>query len=356
MKHLLFLVHGIGHYNDNWAAKYKKLLTEEIPKGLNDGDGFSRQKLLDCLAETEIVGITYDDTIRKQLTSMQKPIESALSQMGSGVAEKINKLPQKIRGALNHYISDIIVYYLMDGHRDHIKTDVKEEILGALLNWKLDPQHKHGKMIMIAHSMGTIVTHDVMHELSTKENTFKPGNERLDALFMIANTSALLKTDYDPRASKTRLGSGADDPGNTHIYYDVSHKYDPICLLRPYSKYMRNDSEYDRYGIIELSHFLSEAIHSLEHYLRHPAVYLRIYWQLFGNEVVPASYFQSAIANFKEDQASSNVINKIRELLPQQLSQYGNLEYDGAGGLSINDIGSIIKLLIDMLANKEIEL
>jgi hypothetical protein len=289
MKRVVFVVHGIGRHDATWSKSFTRKF-RDLLGALEADDGFDPDPLQEALEETVFEELLYDDLFQQAAAVMlerEAAFIEGLKFAGLNKLAKIFTTDASEAQFLRDNIFDILIYRAMREHRLMTRKHVGLQILRAV--------QKHGRddveYSVIAHSMGTAVIHDTLQEVATESGsplrhglTFEIRN-----LVMIANTSALLRNDFDPRESLIRPFVGPHDPGYVGHYWNFSHKYDPVAQIYSYEKYMKGQPS-KRYTYRTVSHFQARNIHGLTHYLGDPQVYGRLFSAVYGKKLVPDTY------------------------------------------------------------------
>lgn len=294
MKRVLFLAHGVGNHSNEpgkewWKGEVEKI--KEVAGSLTDDaeSGFEAGQLQEAVDNTVFVGLTYDDLLSefvKTLFEQDEDLKEALRLVGFD--ELANFFDQAAdKQFLRDYLFDILIYRGMREHRGHIRRHLLDQIYPTL---QQEGTRKVEYSVM-AHSLGTVVMHDTVHLMSIDEGSvYRLGSPfYFSNIFMVANTSALLRNEYDPRESSVRPYVGRNDPGYVDFYFDFAHKLDPVAQFYSFDGYVQGRMK-KQYKHVEVDHFQQLNIHGYTHYLSDPRVYLNIFWGLYGDEVVPSAY------------------------------------------------------------------
>jgi hypothetical protein len=150
------------------------------------------------------------------------------------------------------------------------------------------------------------VGHDALAYLGSQpiagSEAFHPQNLQFRNVFMLANVSKILQTDFDPENAASCVHPDSAGPGAYCNYFlNFRHCLDPIPWLNAFSP--QNWGE-DFSSVTDLD-YLHEVtgiesvqnVHGFEHYLRHPRVHIPILNHLFGGKIPPAEA-EAAIAAF----------------------------------------------------------
>jgi hypothetical protein len=158
------------------------------------------------------------------------------------------------------------------------------------------------RVAIIAHSLGTSVTHDALaylttHPIDGSGAYLSETGWRLDHLFMLANVSRVLSRLTTPFYRSTVRCEGAPGDGLPSVreYLNFRHSLDPILLVKAF----KPAGWGSRYGDASVDHLLEWNVHGYEHYLRHPDVHVPILNRLLDYPITEAQR-QSAVAGLAE--------------------------------------------------------
>ena len=315
MKRVVFLLHGVGRHEDGWSGPFQTRF-KALVKGLEADGEFDPDPLIDELENTVFHELWYDDLYQKFVEIMlerEQEFIGALKFAGLTKLAKVFTTDSEDEDFVRDNIFDILLYRVMPEHRLMTRKKLALEMMGKVLEHGIDDV----QYTLIAHSLGTAVAHDTLHEMATENGsplklglTFSFRN-----LIMLANTSALLRNDFDPRESLIRPFIAPSDPGYTRFYWNFSHRWDPVAQIYSYEGYMKGQPS-KRYTYTTISHFQSASIHAITHYLNDPAVHVRMFAGIYGKELVPDAYVKvmSEVAPKKKlaQKAIDALIDEIR--------------------------------------------
>jgi len=245
MKHTVFLVHGMGvHQPDVWA----KEVTQKLKK-VSKKYKYFQSNDLDSLVD--FVPINYDNIINEILEEWKQ-------------AEDI------IDFAINHAT----------------KID------------KLIDQNGQAFCSIIAHSLGTAVSHDCIHILGTEgwegaHNIFSPEHWKFQTIFMVANTSKLLESDINPYKSIVKPGKTGDKNSYLYRYVNFWHELDPVPNIKKFNPPWKLES-------VRVNHYREYNIHSFVHYLDNPKVHIPILRSITNIWAISEEEEKEAINNYPQ--------------------------------------------------------
>lgn len=207
-----------------------------------------------------------------------------------------------------------------------VRETIRHQIFKALNSQSLSEPLEWS---IIAHSMGTSVVHDALHEAysdhPTKHGEKLSGITRPTLLAMIANVSRRLETDCDVYKSRTRPGNPDDIEAACRYYLNAFHTWDPI----PQAKAFRPAAHWpslairalDLYVDTEISEIEQVNVHDLVHYLRNPRVHVPIFNCLLDREAINAQTLDTVHAQFVAHTAIGQFGDVVAKLKKHQLAE-----------------------------------
>ena len=306
-KPLLLLLHGIGTHSSTWADHMIGRLGE-IAATFPDiaaGGPLASQVVLKPLR--------YDSVFDDQLTRWRNT-GKALKGFTRDTAIKVprlvsfldsNLVPPDEESFVWNAVMDAVTYRGVTVTRDQIRTHVMKEIVSAV-NAHLD-QEPGAEISILGHSLGTIVTHDVMHLLGTGG---QPGVEAFSAeftrfanVFLVANASRLGPRkfiDIKSLDSRTRP-VGAPKPtdgGDPYCgaFYNINNHWDPIGSWARFAP----QGWGDRFHDIEVRHIHQVNVHGIDHYIEHPSVHIALFRALLGTFTIPERLKDQRVMDFPD--------------------------------------------------------
>lgn len=286
-KHVIFLVHGMGPFTEGWSASTKDQL-----KNLYSTYKVAKTLPFDSLFRFE--EITYNtlfDKIRKRWKTDTEAVLKQLKADGieKGVTTAITKASAALgtEDFLSTHVLDVVLYKFT-AVREAIKTLVSNRIFNTLLK---DPSGDLPRWSIIAHSLGTAVTHDSLHALFTQTigggNQMLLGTTKADVLMMMANVSRVLEEDsVDVYLSATRPGA-RPEAGVCRYFINAKHEWDPIPRVkefRPLDDWPDVETRQEkRFVPVKINAIQSKDVHAMSHYLSNPKVHVE-----FFRRIIPA--------------------------------------------------------------------
>lgn len=327
-KHVLFFVHGMGSYvnaageaDDTWSRDAAAALEEQYDKYK-----FVRRKPFD--QRFEVVQINYDTEIFKLVSRWQTESQTILN---SGVvsAAPVTRLVKWLDGGAKlddnfawTHAACVILYRFFPLMRQRLKIHVANQFQNALA------PNENGAVStwsVIAHSLGTIVVHDVLNAMdATTPN--EAGISILDTMVpsaqvvaMIANVSKILETSEAPVYDSLLVPqSMVRNQSCCFSYFNCNNKLDPFVLPVPFSPPASNQAwalakANGSYVDISIDNVEELNVHSLRNYLVNPAVHIPLLEYLVGEGSITDAEKKKAAEDF--DNISEAVVAKARKKL-----------------------------------------
>jgi hypothetical protein len=310
--HLIFLVHGMGDFTQGWSESAQQTIRDQYAT-------YTQLKFIPFGQRFEFVELNYNDefeALREMWRKMAKDLGAALVAGGGEVGKKAEDKEVVARLGkvatvtnkntfLNTHVVDALLYFaarqtaatVRESIREQIFTALKKQVdAGQTLRWSI-----------IAHSLGTAVIHDALHEAYSDQPTAKgaklAGITRPTCLAMIANVSRLLEWDIDVFLSRTRPGNPDDPEAACRCYINAHNIFDPFTQPKPFQP----AAQWPSLGIRALGLYhdaqisaieAPEKVHDLDHYLRNPRVHGPIFNCLVGQDVLDKDTIDDAHARY----------------------------------------------------------
>ncbi len=299
----LFVVHGIGVFDNGWVAPVEALLT----------DIYGRYEVLSSVARKDrftIHPIRYDDVLSALVKKWQADataVSKLSADVSAGAAEAlVGWLKTAGTGFQWTHAADALLYRCFSDVREAVQVAVANQIM-AVVNDDLN-KFQDAKWGVLAHSLGTAVAHDALHALWTTELAggarVDPADVKAAFVMMVANVSRLLETDVDVLTSVVQPGKPSDPERGCLNFLTVRHALDPFTIPQMFDPAAWPDEEtvqQGRYQSIRVNHFRDRNIHGFQHYLSHPAVHIPL-MRLIANQkaVVSAAEEKAALKEFTD--------------------------------------------------------
>jgi hypothetical protein len=289
MTKVLVLVHGMGEHAPGWSADIVAKLDAVAAQypAFTSGARFSQRLIIE-----EIV---YDDVLATIVAGWGRDA-LALGDWAKAAGRPLPKLVSWLRSPLPPNVEgffwttaiDPLLYRGFHLVRDQVRARVTKQIADVA---KRAMQDGAAEISVLAHSLGTAVTHDSLDALGRKPFEH---NEVLTAkrwqfanLFMLADVCQLarnLVADIDYFASLVRpTTAGTADDTYCQFFLNAWHRDDPFVVVAPFrpTTWGRN---YVPIGPLE--HFHQANVHGYTHYLDHPLVHVPIINGALGDLVI----------------------------------------------------------------------
>lgn len=298
-KHILFLVHGMGDTHPGWSVGLQQLIRARYA-------GYAKLNLL-CPFDNifRFCEINYNDKFderRRAWAEHAQTVLNLLAQQGLD-AGAVNLLTDYAAETgkdkfLATHVLDVLLYRFIPQIAEQVRTSVHLQIMQALtaqsenetINWSI-----------IAHSLGTAVTHDTLHAMYSGDAALPIGITRPRVVAMIANVSRILATHADVYSSCvspcTEGGKGICD-----YFVNVRHRWDPIPVPRMFQPVADWPDDATRRAE-RFINLLTEPVeqrdvHDFEHYLKNPAVHIALFRALTWRDTIDDATAAQVIAAY----------------------------------------------------------
>ena len=301
-KPLLLLLHGVGDHGADWQRPVLDVLEETaatFPRIASRGS---------LRSQVEVVALRYDDVFDdwlnrweaqgSKVAAFMKASQVKMPRLAASLHDLL--LPDDERGFFWSHAFDAIAYRGVSVIRDQVRSSVITGLIAAI-NEHLS-HHPGADITILAHSLGTIVIHDVLAELATGSQgvAFKADRFRFSNLFLLANAVSLgpaRLVDPRPQSSAVRpLSAGQADGTAPYLsyYYAFRHDWDPVASWQPFAPKAWGSGHTD----VRLRHVHQANVHGYTHYLRHPEVHVRLLRALLGWDVITDIEWHDRVASF----------------------------------------------------------
>jgi hypothetical protein len=316
MTQLLILVHGMGSHPVGWSDDIKKKLDEVASRYAAFKGGSAS-----FTSQIEFAEVRYDgifDHYAGQWSQSNDDFATFVQSQGaawdpSALVKWLADpgLPSDTRDFFWSTAIDPILYRGTSIVRDDVRSTVMAQIVAAVTS-----RTSRGavRASILAHSLGTIVCHDVLQMLASGlaggNNSFTSARWNFDNLFFLADVCVLGPygmIDLHPRKSSpylVRPTSADPNPASRQWYankfFSFRHECDPFVRWAPFLP--------DKLGIgpwgadfispEPLNHYHSANTHGFMHYLDHPVVHIPLINNALGYFAITANEEADAIANY----------------------------------------------------------
>jgi hypothetical protein len=256
-----------------------------------------------------VVPAGYDDVFRGRVKAFQKDTQAivefakanaiALPSSIIDVLEWFKTAGDEEKNFFWTHVVDVIMYRFFTLVAKPVRIAVMEAVAKVL-------ERKNVDVSIMAHSLGTSVTHDAMSLLATIENdpryaVLQPPGVRFVNAFMMANVSRELERhldgDFDvyqsPWAPPSVRGSGA----YPFTFYNFRHMMDPFPMPRRFTPPWAAASDFVSFDrLLPISQF---NVHDWSHYLDNPEVHVTVINALWGWDVITPEVSKPVIETYK---------------------------------------------------------
>lgn len=339
-KHIVFLIHGVGDTDPGWSAS-----VQDVIKGRYAA--FHISKLMPFDQHFELKEVNYNgkfDDRRAAWKAAPAPVaeQMAASGLHAKAVKKLlewSALPGEEHFLFTHAL-DIVFYRFLSLVGDQVRASVQTQILDVLA---AQPANEVLRWSVMAHSLGTSVAHDVLHQMFSPNrpaswgplpaNLFRPS-----IVMMIANVSRVLENtgffgvDGDVFRSATRPSSKAN-VGACGYYINVRHQFDPIPKPKMFSPVddwpdLETRSE-KRFCNVVINAVEQPNVHDWTHYLKNPRTVAPLFRQLTVPAMITDQELDGLSRSYEAStplQKFSSAIKKLENLsLSEKIDNWGDI-------------------------------
>jgi hypothetical protein len=324
-KPLLILLHGMGSSSDDWAQGYVsrlKAIAATYPSIAAGGD-FAELVELKSLN----YGVVFQNLVDRweeqdgKVTRFLKDTGVQMPRVAAFLKDPV--APPEQRGFFWTHVLHPVTYRGTTVVRDEVRALVLRDLVETVNTHLRD--HPGAEVSVLGYSLGTIVTHDVLHLLgsgasSASGRVWSSDRFRFANVFLLANATRLgppSLIDFRSDRSVVRPVSAGPTPDGLEPYigqlYSFRNRWDPVASWQPFDPDGWGPGLHD----VALRHIRQVNIHGLAHYLEHPEVHVRIFRALLGTWVVPGSEWQERVAEYPD--LESNVCGETVATLMHDL-------------------------------------
>lgn len=338
-RHLIFLVHGAGTYTKDGKANPQSQWFLDCEKSIKDAfNSYPTLAAKDFDKNFQFHHIVYDDLFHQMVQAWQNnaKVYSPIFGAGSSGAKLVDFFKNAGKTTDNFLwtnAADLFLYAAFGEGSRLVRPLVIENVRAQLTTALLEKEPPSWSVI--AHSLGTAVTHDVLSQMSQSDEFEAYG--RAKAVAMIANLSKVLE---DSEFGGKVYGSSVHPGGITEYYLSAVHAWDPVSLFQEFSPPgqpgWRNEDGFDK--VHGLRHFvfdgpdatipglskLTPVTHNFGHYFAHPKVHLSYFKHARSYLRITNKFINDAAVSFAQRQ------NKVLETYVR--SRFDDIA-PGGGGL-----------------------
>ncbi len=314
MTRILFMIHGMGKHSPGWSQRFVDQLREL-------SDGFQAFKDDPALFDSvQVEEISYDGEIDRWLEKFAQDAnglrtfirKKQIPLAGSSLEGLLGWLGGAATKERDFFWESAIDVLLWRFSRALVATDVTARVLRQLFRplKKALEDGGEAQCSVLAHSLGTSVLHDALARMAAEGIDGEVGFKQqvFDNLFMVANVSRALETDYPVEQSLVRPKTAAAF-GDCQNYHNFRHVLDPFPAVKPF----RAPAQWVRFHAVEdLDHVQQLNVHALDHYLLHPQVHVPILRDGFG-ALITQDEEELALAKFRPLALPDKVVDAYRK-------------------------------------------
>jgi hypothetical protein len=332
----------MGEHTDGWHKPAISVLSA----ALKEYTAFKDRSFEDLVTP---VPIDYSNLLSKLRDQWKADVAKIKNTLGKQIADGDESQKKKVEKAIDSvadrigagadsfawtHAMDVVLYRFFSLTRHAINVSVAKQILERATTIEFDGWS------VLAHSLGTSVSHNVLHALYTTslikgQPPLSTMESRPKVLAMIANVSRVLQLP-DLKVYSSKVAPGSPMLGRVcQTYLNVRHQWDPFTFPQPFipdpgwPDAVTFDSR--QYQHICPSHLLLEQfsdVHALDHYLRNPRVHVPLFRAMFGEGQIADDEYRQAIAKFDSgavNQDTNAIRNVLDSLLPAPSAQWPTL-------------------------------
>ena len=271
-KHILFLVHGMGSFEQDWSANLNQELSTIFDRCSTNGSFADFYEVFEIRYDQHFS--EYLEEYRQNAKKFTAWAESLPSVDNNLVGELVSLTStEPADNFLTSHVLDVLLYGLTL-KRDQITARIAETIQDRLQN------RDHSGWSTVGHSLGTRAVHDVLQAFYTTKS-FRQAFGKPRVTCMLANVTRLLALREGDGIYKSAVfpSRGRTD-GACYNYFSVKHELDPFTFVRSFDPppdwgngLVMNRGLYEGVAIParELTKF---NVHDFAHYLSHPSVHV----------------------------------------------------------------------------------
>lgn len=317
-KHVIFVVHGMGDFKEDWGGGVAKLLKQLYER-------YEIATLLPFDEQFVVRPLFYNDRFDKLRSDWETAAKAVLGKMSfAGNLSALKKVTEWTESAnkkdfLRTHILDVVLYRFVPTVADAVRARIRKQILEGIKDadtWSV-----------IGHSLGTSVLHDAlvwMFDPASPE-AIEPEKFRFQTLAMVANVSRVLEqTEYGPIWDVYRSVVHPDvdrTRGVCNRFLNVWHTWDPIPVPKKFkalpdwpdrqTRQLPEAFQDIRIEELEAADKVT-AVHDIEHYLRNPKFHIALFRSLMPmGGVISAAEEKQA----RDEHTAANPISRVRKQL-----------------------------------------
>lgn len=283
---LVFLIHGMGVHKKDWSNDTQATLK----KAYESYPTLAKTKFTDAYSFHEI---TYDhlfERIRDAWENEANGVKERLVAMGvtSGLIDTLTRLALSGTGDgfFRTHVLDVIFYRFFPTVRDPVRMFIAKTIQETLQQRVTGSTDKVTWSI-IAHSLGTAVTHDTLHLMYGTSATagippLSVRNFGLHTYLACANVSRILSKGNEIQVFSSRFRPSIKPTHDAVMRYFLNawNMFDPFTRpsrFEPSYNWLDTPTQtakHARFQDIKTTEIRQKNVHALEHYVENPAVHI----------------------------------------------------------------------------------
>lgn len=323
----LFLVHGMGLQKEGWEQPLRTHLGTLFSKYTNLGT----DKLEDLF---DVIPVQYDVVFRDLLNQWQNNA-AAFGGAELPAAPPVQQLTGWLTDAGNDanklwtHPVDVLLYRFFPDVRSAVKTKVALQFAQVLASLRADEN-----WMVVAHSLGTCVTHDSLDMLfqgtlpAGAPTGLDPTKRQAQAIVMVANVSRVLQTNTKVYQSTVMPGQSGQAGRGCLRYLTTYHRLDPFTWVDPFRPEIWPDqATWDKglYEFLEVDHIWDWNVHDAVHYLQNPKAFVPVLRALTYRRAVSKAVEADAIKSFNRfGSLTADDVTKIKTWLEDKLPSEPN--------------------------------
>ena len=322
-RHVLFLVHGMGNFKDDWSKNIQKLIKDQY-KGYT---GVDNAPFDDLFEFKEINYNKFFEARRDAWKNKASEISELLEANGfsNSAITKIMQFASAPTGDefFRTHVLDVIMYRFLPQVAEQIRRSIQYQILETL---KKFPENESPDWSVIAHSLGTSVMHDTLHAVFTHDvdDDLLSRSARLSVLCMVANVSRLLWNDVDFFGTVVRPHP-FPTKGICSRYINIRHTLDPFPRPKPFhppasfwlDQQAKDDGAYKNVRI-PAEEVTNWNVHGFAHYIKNPRAHVPLFRSLLFDRVIQNQEFSKKLKEYRKTRLKADdrtkALNELKKL------------------------------------------
>ena len=304
MPRLLFILHGMGVHDTDWATPTVAHI-RRIP-GDYGYAWFQQNGPLEN--HVTLIPISYDSAFNTLLAQWSESA-TQLQQFANTLGVNVTKCFNFLQGASpteNQFfwtsVVDVLMYRFFPIVAAQVRLTVRQEIAR-----RFTEEAANGAIVdvsIMAHSLGTSVAHDTLSIMATRpiqtpagpNQSFMLGNFQFKRIFQVANVSRVLETTPTVLTSPIHPFTVDAATSYTRGFLNFKHRYDLFTAVKPFEAPATWGD-----GFLEptdIKRVLGFNVHDLDLYLDNPRVHVPLLRQLIDPAVVTQQEEAAALAAY----------------------------------------------------------